>query len=189
MPSLPAQRLALVAALWAVAGVAAAACADRAAASGVPGGEAAASPALVRPDDRRLTYEGHWGVTAASATTVNSGSRLMLRFTGHALSARFDTASITMPSQVYVSIDGSAPRLYKVDRDEIDFTPTPLAGGEHVAEIDVKDVDEYENRWIAPLQSGVVLTGLELSQRGQLLAGPRPGRLRLEFYGDSITEA
>ena len=154
-----------------------------AAATGAPGG-----PALIRPDDPRLTYEGHWGRTASSATTVNSGSRLLLRFTGRTLTGLFDTASITVPSQIHVSVDGSAPTLYKVDRDRIDFTPTPLRPGAHTAEIDVKDVDEYENRWVPPLQSGVVLTGLELGRYAVLLPGPRPGRLRLAFYGDSITE-
>jgi lysophospholipase L1-like esterase len=149
---------------------------------------ASVRPTQVGPNDPGLTYEGHWAHTRDSATTVNSGSRLLLRFTGHHLTGHFDTASITMAAQIYVSIDGRAPAFYKVDRDAIDFTPTALRGSVHSAEIDVKDVDEYENRWIPPVQSGLVLTGLQLDAGGRLLPGPRPGRLHLEFYGDSITE-
>ena len=52
----------------------------------------------------------------------------------------------------------------------------------------VKDVDEFENRWILPLQSGVVLTGLRLGPGGRVLPAPPPGRRHMEFYGDSITE-
>jgi hypothetical protein len=147
-----------------------------------------AGPTVVRPDDPRLRFMGHWGHTTDAAITVNSGSELTFRFTGRSLRGLFDTSTITVPSQIYVTIDGGAPTLYKVDSDEIDFTPTPLAGRVHTARIDVKDVDEYENRWILPLQSGVVLTGLRLDPGATVLPGPPLGRLHLEFYGDSITE-
>ncbi len=143
---------------------------------------------IVRPDDPRLTFMGHWGHTANAAITVNSGSELTFRFTGHTLRGLFDTSTITMPSQIYVSVDGAEPTLYKVDGDQIDFTPTPLSGWLHTAQIDVKDVDEYENRWILPLQSGVVLTGFELDPLATVLPAAPLGHLRLEFYGDSITE-
>ena len=143
----------------------------------------------VRPGDPRLHFMGHWGHTAGAAITVNSGSELTFRFTGHTLTGLFDTSTIEVPSQIYVTIDGSPPTLYKVDHDEIDFTPAVLPGDRHTAKIAVKDVDEYENRWILPLQSGVVLTGLRLGLRARVLppiAAPR--RPRMEFYGDSITE-
>jgi lysophospholipase L1-like esterase len=143
----------------------------------------------VRPGDPRLHFMGHWGHTATAAITVNSGSELTFRFTGHALTGLFDTSTIEVPSQIYVSLDGTAPALYKVDHNEIDFTPAVLAGGRHTAQITVKDVDEFENRWIPPLRSGVVLTGLRLDPHARLLAAaPAPRGPRMEFYGDSITE-
>ncbi|GAA3847309.1 hypothetical protein GCM10022403_093740 [Streptomyces coacervatus] len=43
---------------------------------------ASEGPGVVRPDDRRIAYEGHWGITDEAAITVNSGSRLGVRFSG-----------------------------------------------------------------------------------------------------------
>ena len=144
-------------------------------------------PAIFRPDDPRLTYEGHWAVTEQHAITVNSGSQLTFRFTGSSLSAAFDTASITVPSQLYVTIDSSAPQLVKVGEPSIELA-TGLGAGIHTAHFAVKDVDEYENRWILPLQSGVVLDGIRLDHGAELLPLRDPQAHRLEFYGDSITE-
>ncbi|WP_433181879.1 GDSL-type esterase/lipase family protein [Actinoallomurus sp. CA-150999] len=148
----------------------------------------ATADSVVRPGDPRLRYMGHWGHVRGAAITVNSGSELTFRFTGHTLTGLFDASTITVPSQIYVSIDGGPRTLYKVDRDEIDFTPAALPGRRHTVTIAVKDVDEYENRWILPLQSGIVLTGFRLGPRARVLPTPRPRGPRVEFYGDSITE-
>src|SRR5262245_21133219 len=48
----------------------------------------------VRPGDPRLHFMGHWGHTAGAAITVNSGSELTFRFTGHTLTGLFDTSTI-----------------------------------------------------------------------------------------------
>src|SRR3954464_6483720 len=93
----------------------------------------APADSVVRPGDPRLRFMGHWGHTADAAITVNSGSELRFRFTGHRLTGLFDASTITVPSQIYVSIDGGARTLYKVDHDEIDFTPAALPGGRHTA--------------------------------------------------------
>src|SRR6266480_4438250 len=66
---------------------------------------AAPGSTIVRPDDPRLRFMGHWGHTANAAITVNSGSELTFGFTGHTLHGLFDTSTITVPSQIYVSID------------------------------------------------------------------------------------
>src|SRR6266545_4712331 len=155
---------------------------------GMPAAHAAAGARLIRPDDPRLRFMGHWGHTSDAAITVNSGSELAFRFTGHTLHGLFDTEAITVPSQIYVSVDNATPTLYMVDHDDIDFTPASLPGGIHTVKIDVKDVDEYENRWILPLESGVVLTGFRLDPLATVLPVARTGPLRMEFYGDSITE-
>lgn len=73
---------------------------------------------------------------------MNSGSTLRFRFTGDQLAARFDTGSITVPSQLYVTIDGGSPALVKVDRDRIVLVDQLDDGVVHTAEIAVKDVDE-----------------------------------------------
>lgn len=137
---------------------------------------------VVRPDDRRLAYEGHWGRTAEAATTVNSGSRLDFRFTGDSVHLLFDVSSITVPAQIYLSVDGGPKRLYAVDRSDIEIGAS--GRGPHTVELSVKDVFSRVNRWTPPLETGVTLTGV----RGLLLGHkPSPAR-QLAFYGDSVTQ-
>ncbi|WP_159053085.1 GDSL-type esterase/lipase family protein [Streptomyces regalis] len=147
---------------------------------------ASGDPNAVRPDDRRLAYEGHWGRTAEAATTVNSGSRLRFRFTGDSVHALFDVASITVPAQIYESVDGGPKRLHAVDRSDLEITAD--GRGPHSLEISVKDVFSRANRWTPPLQTGVVLTGLRLDDGGHLLHQPARSARKLAFYGDSITQ-
>ncbi|MDO0910111.1 GDSL-type esterase/lipase family protein [Streptomyces sp. DT2A-34] len=141
---------------------------------------------VVRPDDRRLVYEGHWGRTPEAASTVNSGSRLRFRFTGGSVHALFDVGSITVPAQIYVSVDGGPKRLHAVDRGDLRITAD--GRGPHSVEISVKDVFSRANRWTPPLETGVVLTGLRLDDGMRLLPQPAPGARKLAFYGDSITQ-
>ncbi|MEU9283542.1 SGNH/GDSL hydrolase family protein [Streptomyces sp. NPDC048275] len=153
---------------------------------GAPAVVASGDSNVVRPDDRRLAYEGHWGRTAEAAATVNSGSRLRFRFTGGTLHALFDVSSITVPAQIYVSVDGGPKRLYDVDRPDIDIA---LSGrGTHTAEISVKDVFSRANRWTPPLETGVVLTGLRLDEGARPLPERPLREMQLAFYGDSITQ-
>jgi hypothetical protein len=52
-------------------------------------------------------------------------------------------------------------------------TPRPLPGERaHTLEIDVKDVDERANRWVPPLQSGLILTGFRLDNGARTLSPP-----------------
>ncbi|MER6179946.1 GDSL-type esterase/lipase family protein [Streptomyces sp. NPDC001652] len=142
----------------------------------------AATGDVVRPDDRRLAYEGHWGRTAEAATTVNSGARLRFRFTGDSVHALFDVSSITVPAQIYVSVDGGPKQVYAVDRNDLEIR---AAGrGPHTVELSVKDVFSRAERWTPPLETGVVLTGV----RGRLLGQKVPRTRQLAFYGDSITQ-
>lgn len=142
----------------------------------------AASDGVVRPNDRRLAYEGHWGRTAEAATTVNSGSQLSFRFTGGGVHALFDVSSVTVPAQIYVSVDGGPKQLYAVDRSDLEIRAT--GRGPHTVELSVKDVFSRANRWTPPLETGVVLTGV----RGRLLGQKASHARQLAFYGDSITQ-
>ncbi|WP_132190947.1 MULTISPECIES: pectinesterase family protein [Kribbella] len=149
---------------------------------------AAANPATFGPFDPRIEFQGHWARDDDLATTVNSGSLLRFRFTGDRLGAWFETESITVPAQLYVSVDGGEARLVKVDEEHKVFAEGLDPGVVHTAEIAVKDVDEYENRWLSPVQSGVVLSKIELAPLAQLVPLPTTADRRLEFYGDSITQ-
>ncbi|MET9275775.1 pectinesterase family protein [Kribbella sp. NPDC003557] len=152
------------------------------------GPAAAANPATYGPFDPRIELDGHWGRDDDVAITVNSGSSVRFRFTGSHLGALFDTASITVPAQLYVAIDGGAPALHKVDADQKVFADDLDPTVAHTAEILVKDVDEYENRWNVPLQTGVVLEKIELAPDAKLIPLPTTAEHRIEFYGDSITQ-
>ncbi|WP_410792723.1 pectinesterase family protein [Kribbella sp. C-35] len=148
----------------------------------------AANPATYGPFDPRIELDGHWGRDDDVAITVNSGSSVRLRFTGSHLGALLDTASITVPGQLYVAIDGEAPVLHKADADHKVFADDLDPTVAHTAEIVVKDVDEYENRWNVPLQTGVVLEKIELAPDAKLIPLPTTAEHRIEFYGDSITQ-
>jgi lysophospholipase L1-like esterase len=149
---------------------------------------AARNARIVRPDDPRLAFIGQWNVTRTAAITVNSGSRLLFRFTGRTLCAAFDVAMITNPPQIWVTIDGGAPALYSVQDAMLDLTPTPLDPGEHHVELDTKDVDQLADRWVPPLRSALILTGFALDSGARLLDAPYVGPHHMAFYGDSITE-
>ncbi|NUS24455.1 MAG: G-D-S-L family lipolytic protein [Streptomyces sp.] len=142
----------------------------------------AASEDVVRPNDRRIAYEGHWGRTAEAAVTVNSGARLSFRFTGGSVHALFDVSSITVPAQIHVSVDGGPKRLYAVDRDDIEIEAPER--GSHTVELSVKDVFSRANRWTPPLETGVMLTGI----RGHLVPQHVRQARQFAFYGDSITQ-
>jgi lysophospholipase L1-like esterase len=143
---------------------------------------ASGDPNVVRPDDRRIAYEGHWGITDEAATTVNSGSRLRFRFSGPVVHLLLDVSSVTVPAQLYVSLDGGPKQLLAVDRDNIGIT---AAGrGPHTVELSVKDVFSRADRWTPPLETGVVVAGL----RGVVLNQRVRHSARLVFYGDSITQ-
>ncbi|MFF4501313.1 GDSL-type esterase/lipase family protein [Streptomyces sp. NPDC001401] len=143
---------------------------------------ASEEPNVVGPDDRRIAYEGHWGITDEAATTVNSGSRLRFRFIGPVVHVLFDVSSVTVPAQVYVSVDGGPKRLFAVDRDDVGIT---AAGrGPHTAELSVKDVFSRVNRWTPPLETGVAVRGI----RGEFLGQRVRHSAQLVFYGDSITQ-
>src|SRR4051794_29731833 len=145
---------------------------------------AALAQARVAATNPDIRYEGHWDLSGPRATTVNSGSRIALRFTGDRLVGLFDVSTITNPPQIYVRIDGGRRALYWVDRPSITLA-AGLGGGVHTADIAVKDVDERANRWVPPLQSGLIVTGFRLDT---LRRAPRDPGPRMEFLGDSITQ-
>src|SRR4051794_41962214 len=70
----------------------------------------------VSATDPDIRYEGHWDLTHSRATTVNSGSRIALGFTGGRLGGVFGGASITNPPQIFLGVDGGAPPLHRGGR-------------------------------------------------------------------------
>ncbi|MGH3380041.1 MAG: GDSL-type esterase/lipase family protein [Actinoallomurus sp.] len=157
-----------------------------AAAARVPGGGATTVPS----SDPRIGFAGRWERHYAGdeAATVNSGSQVRLAFTGRRLTALFDVSTITVPPELWVTVDGGPRSLVTVDRAEIDLAPSGLRPGAHEVRIDVKDTDQVTNRWLPPLGDAVVLRGFRLPPGERLLPPPRPAPVRMAFFGDSITE-
>lgn len=143
----------------------------------------------VPPSDPHFHFIGHWDRShPGEAVTVNSGSRILCAFTGTSVSGLFRTEGITSPAQIWVRLDDGTPQRFAVNSGSIDFSPQPLGAGRHRLELDVKDVDERVNRWIPPLQAALEFDGLALGAGGRMVKSPLPGKLRMEFYGDSITQ-
>lgn len=142
----------------------------------------------IDPAHPRLRYEGRWDIRSGLATTVNSGSRVVLRFTGTTVNAHFDRDRITAPPEVYAYIDGEKTDRIVVDRDIIRLTRDDLPAGTHTLVLAVKDVYENANRWRTPLASAVRFAGFELGE-GTVLEEPPPvPARRFTFLGDSITQ-
>ncbi|MEA2179117.1 MAG: hypothetical protein QOG77_2414, partial [Solirubrobacteraceae bacterium] len=122
----------------------------------VPPGTATPAPA-----GEQLRYEGRWNVTAGRATTVNSGSRIFLRFTGNEITGVFDAAGMKHPPQIYTWLDGKRGDARDVNERRIRLTPRNLASGAHTLVLGVKDVSQEGNRWQPPLESALHVTGFE----------------------------
>lgn len=161
---------------------------------GAPGTAAARTPAgdatTVPSSDPRIAFTGRWERHYADgeAATVNSGSQVRLAFTGERLTGLFDVSTITVPPELWVTVDGGPRSLVTMDRPEIDLAPPGLRPGAHVMSIDVKDTDQVTNRWLPPLGDAVVVRGFRLAPGERLLPPPRPAPVRMAFFGDSITE-
>lgn len=153
----------------------------------VPAAPRVAVPTVVRADSPGLVWLGRWDVTSARAVTVNSGSRVLLAFSGPRVTVLFDRRGITAPPQVYTSLDGGPAVVHAVTTDRLVLT-APSPGIRHVLELAVKDVDQRAPRWSTPLRSAVAVRGFALAAGGRLLAPPAVGTRRILFLGDSITQ-
>lgn len=166
---------------------------------------------VVSAGNPAIGLQGRWDRTAWADTTVNSGSRIFLRFTGRRIGAMI--AATARGAQFYSRVDGGPPVLhlpgtgpasagegagygpaasYGTDNSGyslVNLTPRPLAsGGVHTVEIDVKDVDGGGDRWSPPLSSAFVLTGFLLDRGARAAPLPAAAPRRMLFLGDSITE-
>jgi lysophospholipase L1-like esterase len=151
---------------------------------------AAHTPTSVTSADPRIGFAGRWErhYAGGEAATVNSGSRIGLTFTGRRLTGLFDVSTITVPPELWVTVDGGPESLVTVDRPEIELAPDGLRPGVHQVRIDVKDTDQVTNRWLTPLGDAVIVRGFRLPPGERLLPPPRPAPVRMAFFGDSITE-
>lgn len=148
----------------------------------VPPALASGAQTVVRPDDRRIAYEGHWSRTAEAAVTVNSGSRLRFRFTGPSVHALFDVSSVTVPAQIYVSIDGGPEQLHSVDRADLAIT---AAAWRAALRRDLRQGRLLAGQPVGPATGD---RGGADGYPGSPAATTPVKKRELAFYGDSITQ-
>src|SRR4029077_21225119 len=131
-------------------------------------------------------YYGRWNLLTDRAITVNTGSHVTARFSGTAVTARFDVSLNQTPNPTLAwQIDQSAWQ-----EGELAATitlATGLAAGTHDVTVMVRGLNEQQSRWSPPLVSSITFLGFGVTG-GALQTTARPARPRLEFLGDSITE-
>ena len=152
-----------------------------------------ASTALYAADPWVESYRcfGRWDRRVADrAVTVNSGSYILARFTGASLNAAFDVSANkpSFPTLAWRIDEGEwqeADAAAKVKLAE------GLASGPHTMMLMARGLDEHQSRWTKPLVASLTFLGLEAGPGGRLEAAlpewDRPA-LKMEFFGDSITE-
>lgn len=136
-----------------------------------------------------LHYSGRWNIQAIDkATTVNSGSYVIAKFTGTAITAKFDTSvndPTSMPTVAWRVDD--APTWNVAEVAPTLSMGSNLAVGAHTITVIARGLDENRNRWSPPLTSSITFLGFDVTG-GAVEATPRPAQPKLEIFGDSITE-
>jgi hypothetical protein len=144
-------------------------------------------------------FFGRWDLrTARRAVTVNSGSYVLVQFSGTSLRATFDTS--LNRTQCVCTAQGSFPTMaWRIDEGKWQEAEVAalvklaegLPAGRHTVMLMVRGLDEHQSRWTPPLVASVTFTGFDLAQ-GDKLQQPLPQwkkpALSMEFLGDSITE-
>nr|WP_255719631.1 GDSL-type esterase/lipase family protein [Pelomonas sp. P8] len=139
--------------------------------------EPATNPAeLIAPDDPRLRWVGRVAAAPGGRLLAWSGTELRARFTGRELTLRLAPARGGI-NHFTVDVDGRRHALALRGDGPADWR-LPLPAGTHELRL-IKRTEAS--------QAESVFLGLKLSPGEQLLPPPPPRRLRLEFYGDSIT--
>src|SRR5215212_3542696 len=100
----------------------------------LPNPPASAPLHWVQPDHPRLQWRGRWRVERERAFAVNTGSRLLARFSGERIALRFDTTAYPHePPQLWVRLDVQPWQAVEV-APQIELTPA-LAQPSHQLEV------------------------------------------------------
>jgi lysophospholipase L1-like esterase len=136
-----------------------------------------------------MVFYGRWDRRAADrAICVNTGSEIIVRFSGRRLTFLFD-ASIYKHQKptVTIRLDEGEWRDREV-AGRMDVATSGSADQAHVVRLVAKGFREWDNRWSPPLESALVFLGVVPGPKTRLLAPPPQPRWQIEFLGDSITE-
>ena len=132
-------------------------------------------------------FFGRWDLRDTKrAITVNGGSHISTTFNGTSITANFDTSGNTgqIPTVAWQVDDGAWS-----ESEIVASLPLGkgLAASTHRLTLFVRGMNESDARWKPPLVASTVFLGFSVSG-GSILPTARPGKVKLEFLGDSITE-
>lgn len=131
----------------------------------------------------------NWANTSEGVRdSINAGAYFKTTFSGEKCALAFNTYGETDPlTQVSVSVDGLAPKIYPV-RGSIPCAPSSLvATSVHSLRVSLKSTSEGLTRWATTPATRAELTGISIGD-GQSFYVPKVYPRVLLFYGDSITE-
>ncbi|MDI6652748.1 hypothetical protein QMA67_07290 [Gluconobacter japonicus] len=131
----------------------------------------------------------NWANTSEKVRdSINAGAYFKTTFSGEKCALAFNTYGEADPlTQVSVSVDGLAPKIYPV-RGSIPCAPSSLvATSVHSLRVSLKSTSEGLTRWATTPGTRAELTGISIGD-GQSFYVPKVYPRVLLFYGDSITE-
>jgi len=144
----------------------------------------------IAPNDANILYSPYnWLVSAGTAKTISGGAYLRATFTGTptVLTATFNmTNQPATKSRVGFRVDGGPWQDFDVAAT-ITLSMPANTWASHTVEMVVIATTEGANRWNAPQDTAVVLTGIT----GDVAIATRTQRARKLYgmaFGDSITE-
>lgn len=145
--------------------------------------------AVALANDAGIVYSPYnWDVTSARAKSINAGAYFKTTFIGSTCTLAFDmTNQLTPYPRLRIRVDGRTNQYTALAASISVTIPADQDNTTHVLQVDISATTETQNRWNAPQNTAVLLTGITLAGSTALVAPQKKPKTVLVF-GDSITE-
>lgn len=151
---------------------------------------ASAGVTPIAPDNAAILYSPYnWHVNSTRAQTINPGAYFRVLFTGSTCTLNFDMSNVSSPvPRLRICVDGRTNQSANVAATVSVTMPSGQDNTTHLLEVWVDASSETINRWNAPQNAVVKLTGITLATGGDTVTAPQRRPKDIICYGDSITE-